>query len=463
MRTALGLLALLCAGCGSAPPRAVTPRSSPATLTLRLASEAPTEEGRVAWTWLGEEDFTAFEGGQLSDAQIVDLIVGLRVTDPVTLGSEPAQIGEVDAPGAGGFVAVFQAPGGDFLGALMGRPTGGNLRGVSELVRPASPDPLTVDLTLSAPAARQPPERCQGPRRELVILEMPEVAGEIGNDPARRLCVMLPADYATSAPRRYPVVFLLPGYGGSDTTYGHLAETDPDAILVGVDGRTAFGTTYFHDTEYAGAWEQLVERAVRTVDERFRTVADPSRRGALGHSTGGYNAISLALRRTDLFMAAAASSPDGLDLEAWLFDGDRVRPRWLTWTQLEATLGGPGQLRSYAVQLDDASHPGALVWPFDLETGARDDEVWARWERVTPMGMLEDSAVVSRARSNLADRLFISVGRRDAFGLFEPAEAFHERLVELEIEHAWAPTDGTHFEGSAERREAGLRYLLERL
>ncbi len=461
---ASSLAALLVVACGApaaAPPP--PPRSSAATISLSVSAEG-TAEGRLAWAWLPEPVFTALVEHQLTDALVVDLIEGLRVTEPLTLGEAPRAIGAIEGEGAGGFLVVLQPPGGDFFPALLGGPTGESRRGLSEIVRPMSTDPLEVTVRLSRPSPPRPAEeRCAGDGRVLITLEVPEVGGTIGNDTARRLCVVLPDDYEASVPRRYPTVYLLNGYGGSDTSYLHLASSHPEAILVGVDGRSRFGTTYYYDTPAAGRWEVLLERAVAEVDRRFRTVADPSRRGLLGHSTGGYNAISLALRRTDLFMAAAASSPDGLDLDAWLFDGDTARPTWLQWTRLEDTLGGPGQMVSYALQLDDASRAGGVVWPFDLATGARDPEVWARWARRTPMGLLEDPAVLERARRHLSDRLFISVGRRDAFGLFPPAERFHRRLDELEIAHAWVPTDGDHFEGSQERREAALAYLLERL
>lgn len=453
------LVALLVAACGTPPP-ATRPTSSPATLTLALvAPNAP--RGRVAWAWLPQDAFEGFSRGQPEDAHFVTLLESLRTTDPVELGDAPIEVGAFDAPGAGGFLVILQPPDGDFLSAVTGHPVNGGRFALSELVRPPSPDPMMITVQLDAPPERPAsPERCAGDGRELITLEVPEVAGLVGNDPMRRLCVALPASYGASSVRRYPVVFLMHGYGGNDTTYMSLADEGHELILVGVDGRAAFGTSYFHRTDMGGDWEVLLERAVAEVDRRFRTVADPSHRALLGHSTGGYNAISLALRRTDLFTAAAASSPDGLDFGAWLFDDDaQVRSPYLAWTRLEVTLGDSGQMISYAAQLDDASRPDALAWPFDLATGARDDEVWARWEQNTPAGLLEDGSVRTRAQRHLGGRLYLSVGRNDAFGLFPPAERFHERLDELEIEHTWVPTAESHFEGSDRRRAAGLAFL----
>lgn len=465
-RGASWLAVLVLAACGAPGAAESAPSSHPSAVALEVSAAAPTREGRVVWAWLEEEDFRSYREGSFSDALLVRLLEALEVSEPLTLGPDPIPVGRVSIRRPGGFVVAFQPPGGEVWDTLRGRPYDGAAYALSSTVRPSSGHDLPREIVELVPEngpSSPLEETCRGPRRELLRLEVPEVAGEIGNDPSRRFCVVLPESYEASAVRRYPVVYLLPEYGGSDTTYLNLADPDPGVILVGVDGRTRFGTTYFYDTAYAGAWMVLLARAVSEIDRRFRTVADPRARGLLGHSTGGFNAISLALRRTDLFGAAAASSPDALDLDSWTFLHAHARSPFRQWTRLDAQLGGAGRIVSYAVQFDDASHPGAIVWPFDLRTGARDGAVWARWRRANPLAMLEEPAVIERARNHLSGRLFVSVGRRDAFGLFEPAERFHQRLVELEIDHAWVPTEGGHFEGSDERRAAGLAFLVERL
>ncbi|MGE0786736.1 MAG: alpha/beta hydrolase [Sandaracinaceae bacterium] len=469
----ISALAVLMLACGGPPLAAPPPRSSAATIALELVStDGDLSGGRVAWAWMPEDEFAPLAAGQPTDATLVALFEAFRVTEPIDLATgAPETVGEVDASGAGGFVAVYEPLRGHFLETVAGRPSPASRLALSEIVRPMSTDPVTVRIELRArPEGAPRPERCAGERRELTVIDAPEVVGEADNDPSRRLCVMLPPSYATAPDRRYPTIYLLHGYGGDDTVYLHLADARdrlaesgaPEAILVGVDSHARYGASYFHDTPYAGAWEGFIAHAVREIDARYRTQADPRMRGLIGHSTGGYNAISLALRRTDLFTAAAASSPDGLDFDAWLFDGGHARPLWLHWTRLEAAFGGGGQMISYAAQLDPEAR-AEPAWPFDLRTGERDATVWARWVAATPRALLDDPAVARRVERNLNDRLFISVGRHDAFGLFDPAERFHARLDELGIANTWAPTDGTHFDGSQERREAGLAFLLERM
>ncbi len=363
-----------------------------------------------------------------------------------------------DAPGS--LFAIYQPHGSDPWKAFMGQPNEMQWVGASEPTAVGATE-LVVELERGSPAAERE-EACTGERRELLELEAPDVAGAIHNETTRRVCVALPSSYAASARRRYPVVYLLPGYGGTDTQYLHLAEADHDVILVGVDGRTRFGASYFRNTELAGEWEHFLEQVVAEVDRRFRTHPNPESRALLGHSTGGYNSVALALRRMDLFGGAAASSPDGLDFDAWLVDERRVvRPLWLAWTRAEDALGGPGQMISYAAQFADRSEPQQMAWPFDLGSGAVDEERFAEWMNEQPLTLLADPEVAERVKARLSGHLFLSVGRNDAFDTFRPAERFHARLEELGITHAWRPTDESHFEGSSRRRTEGLAYLVE--
>ena len=91
----------------------------------------------------------------------------------------------------------------------------GNLIGASA---PAVDGKAAVKLD-AIPAFGPPQEGCVGNRLELVRLQAPDVAGTIGNDVDRRLCVFLPPSYATDPTRRYPVVYLLPGFSSTDTAY----------------------------------------------------------------------------------------------------------------------------------------------------------------------------------------------------------------------------------------------------
>lgn len=328
-----------------------------------------------------------------------------------------------------------------------------------------------VETTLARPALRAPTaEPCEGERDTLVTVQGAEIAHP-GDTGERRLCVHVPPSYAAGE-ERYPVVFALPGYGGSHATgaaWGSRvvfdalgAELDQEAIVVGVDGRTAEGTTYFESSPAFGDWDRfLTSRVVETIDRRFRT---NGHHATIGHSTGGWNALSMALRHPTVFEVAAASSPDAPDLDAWILSPARtVRPEWLQWMRVEAALGGPGQFVSYgAAWSPDPLAERGFRWPVDLATGALDREVYARWQGHSLSARVATAEGLEQARA-LSGRLAITAGRADEFDLFRPSERFTRALGQRGVDVAFYPTDLGHFGSLEPRFEPLVRFLLTKL
>ena len=70
--------------------------------------------------------------------------------------------------------------------------------------------------------------------------------------------------------------------------------------------------------------------------------------------------------------------------------------------------------------------------------------------------MLDDPRRVLAVRERLGGRLFITVGKKDEFGLHDPAQRFSARLGELGIDHTFRSSEGGH--GSDQ--QAGLTAAL---
>ena len=259
------------------------------------------------------------------------------------------------------------------------------------------------------------------------------------------LCIDLPRDY--DAAKRYPVVWLLPGYSGDDfARLQALQDSTEDAILIGVDSRHEHGTSYFEDTETSGRWLEKLQQAREHVDARYQTTGAHA---LLGKSTGGFNAVSLLLR-DQAWDCAAAFAPDGLDLENWLLEDGKVAPLWLAWSRMEATVGGPGQMTSYAHAWSDG------VFPYSLETGEV-HESFASWRAHSPLEMLEP------APERIANKLYLASALHDEFDLHPYAVAFHEALVAKNVEHVWRELDTGHFNITKAHYEEGLRYCIDAL
>lgn len=387
---------------------------------------------------------------------------------------EHATVYDVDAYGEGATVRVSLPKEpvhlftvldrrGRLLATLMGSTIEGNqLATVGPIV---AADTKQTDIAMKgAPPRPERPEACAGDRFELVRIDDPER----GLPSARRLCVYLPKSYAIDKKKRYPVIYLLPGFSSTDTTYlrGDQAPArfadevgatlGRDVILVGVDTSTSFGSTYFTDSPAQGAWETFATTAmIEAIDARFRTMQRPEGRALAGHSTGGFNAVSLAMRHPETFGWVASSSPDALDMDGWLWRDGIMTPTWLGFMRVEDATGGQGQMRSYAAAWSD------LMWPADLHTGKPREPARGQWNEASPIRWLTGDGL-ARAKK-LSGRMIITCGRADEADLFGPTERFVKAAAAAKVDVTWLPTELGHFADARARWTPLFDFLLKGL
>lgn len=135
-----------------------------------------------------------------------------------------------------------------------------------------------------------------------------------GDSPDREVFVYLPPSYATSTNRRYPVVYLLHGYGLTAErwmTFTDLAAaadrdiaagTSREMILVNPDAFTKYDGSMYSASPTTGDWETYVaEDLVSYIDNHYRTIANRMSRGLGGHSMGGYGTVRIGMKRPDVF------------------------------------------------------------------------------------------------------------------------------------------------------------------
>jgi enterochelin esterase-like enzyme len=129
--------------------------------------------------------------------------------------------------------------------------------------------------------------------------------------------VYLPPGYATTV-RRYPVLYMLHGMGGSDNewrTYGLLdladkmiraGELTPLIIVLPQGDRSYWVDHAAGDREAWGHY--MAMDVVGDVDARFRTLADAEDRAIGGDSMGAHGALQLALNYPGRFSVVGAHS-----------------------------------------------------------------------------------------------------------------------------------------------------------
>lgn len=136
--------------------------------------------------------------------------------------------------------------------------------------------------------------------------------------------VTVPQNYNQDNSVKYPVIYLLHGYGGNQQTWNALADlckwaTDLNVIFVCPDGSNSWYWDSPKNTGYK--YETFVSKELTGfIDQNYRTVKSPESRAISGLSMGGHGALWLAMRHPDVF-GAAGSTSGGVDIrpfpEAW--------------------------------------------------------------------------------------------------------------------------------------------------
>ena len=167
----------------------------------------------------------------------------------------------------------------------------------------------------AAPTAAQAQATIKKGAVEQITVHGKSLEGNLTGDSAdRAVFVYLPPSYATAKNRRYPVAYLLHGYGltgerwMSFTKMADAADKDIAAgtskefILVNPDAFTKWSGSMYSASPTSGDWETYIaEDLVKYIDSHYRTIATRDARGLGGHSMGGYGTVRIGMKRPDVF------------------------------------------------------------------------------------------------------------------------------------------------------------------
>ncbi len=283
------------------------------------------------------------------------------------------------------------------------------------------------------------------------------LAGNLLGDPATRpFYVLLPPSYETGE-ERYPVVYVLHWYTGSEATLVGQFKTAMEKLLRdGAVQEMIFvfpnGDNRLHGSMYLGSptigdYETyLTQELVDLVDSKYRTLPQRESRGVTGCSMGGDGAIHLALKYPQVYSVSApvaatydASQDPALAQAAEFFQGEPA--------DLDAAANLDWPIQSWmALAAAAASNPDKppfyLDMPFTLVDGQGQvvQEVVDRIASADPTHDLE--RYVSQPERLRAIMLYH--GAWDTFVPVELAQAFSARLTEQGIEHAYVEVKALH-------------------
>jgi len=282
-----------------------------------------------------------------------------------------------------------------------------------------------------------------------------------GDSPDRDVFVYLPPSYAASPNRRYPVVYLLHGYGltgerwvsfiglpdaaDQDMTAG----TAKEMILVSPDAYTIYNGSMYSNSVTTGDWEAfLTQDLVSYIDTHYRTVADRMSRGLAGHSMGGYGTWRLAMKYPEVYSSFyAMSSCCLMNNPALQGRGGAAAP-----PKKAPPKGTNGRGGGFAnVQLAEAAawSPNPKNPPQFLDLPTKDGElqpaIAAKWVANSPLAMVDQYVANLKKYHAIA----MDVGLQD--GLAASNQELDQALSRFDVTHTFETYEGDHTNHVKER------------
>lgn len=309
-------------------------------------------------------------------------------------------------------------------------------------------------------------------------------------DPRRReIPVYLPPSYGTARGRRYPTLYYLPGFTGTargalnvNAWKENLAERfdrliaegkSREAILVIADGFTAYGGSQYLNSTATGRYEDFVaDEIVGFIDDKHATVRAPEGRAIFGKSSGGFGALTLAMRRPGVFGHCVSHSGDmgfeaGYQTDIYKFVTalgrfDGSPKRFVAEFLKSPTKDGFSHEAINVIAMSACYSPNAkselgFDFPFDVRTGELVPEIWKRWRALDPIHASARHAAALRGLKTL----WFDAGTRDEFHLHLGARRLSDALKKLKIRHTYEEHGFGHFDMSS-RLDVSLPLLASR-
>ncbi|HXH69495.1 MAG TPA: alpha/beta hydrolase-fold protein [Pyrinomonadaceae bacterium] len=292
----------------------------------------------------------------------------------------------------------------------------------------------------------------------------------LGDKYVRDLCVYLPPNYEETD-KSLPVVYCLTGFTGRGTMLLNNNAFTPNLaermdlligenkikpmIVVMPDCFTYYGGSQYINSSATGNYEDyLTEEIVPFVDENFRTINDKNSRAVMGKSSGGYGALVMTMRHSDVFGLACSTSGDAYFELCYLpdvpkaFRAIRGNPKAFIekfWREEKKGKDDIPALNIFGMSACYSPNKDSEIsfdLPFDLETGEIRYDVWAKWLEHDPVRLVEKHAEDLKSLK----LLYIDAGTRDEFALDLGARILCKKLKDFDVPFIHEEFDDGHMQ-----------------
>jgi enterochelin esterase-like enzyme len=294
-----------------------------------------------------------------------------------------------------------------------------------------------------------------------------------GDSPDRAVTVYLPPAYQSDPMRRFPVVYLLHGYGTRENTFTEQlaklqesgdrmagAQGFSEVIVVTPNALTLHGSSLYSSSPTTGDWEKFIaEDLVSYIDSHYRTLTARLSRGLAGHSAGGYGALRIGMKRPDVFgdlyvMSACCLTDAQPALSGALQEVAKAAESITTREQAETSARQTSLGPSFVLASSAAWSPNRSASPLFLDlpvkNGTLRPDVIAKWNANAAVSLLQEHAKDLQRYYAFA----MDIGLKDQ--LLAPNRELHNALAKLRVPHYYEEYDGDHTDKIRDRIEKNL-------
>ncbi len=278
-----------------------------------------------------------------------------------------------------------------------------------------------------------------------------------------KAAIVLPKNYHQNNLTYYPVVFVIPGWGGTHydvfnpaiaKRYGFTTGKEKIFVYLNPESNNPFGLHAFIDSRVNGPWgKALVQELIPYLTKNYRISNNSNVHFVAGQSSGGYAALWLQLNYPTSFGGAWAVSPDPVDFSdftsvnlyeknanMYYDENGKIRPFFLmngqylgtikNYATFEHFLGNGGQMQSFeaAFGLIDkkTGKPREL---FNRQTGTINKAVLKTWKSYNLGDFFERN--YTKLAPNIDNKIFLYAGTDDNFYLNRSVQVFKNKASKI--------------------------------